>query len=165
MKTTVKPEVTNILQQIVSEYIQLHTLPKPGAIKYHDFITMTIPERDIPHKRVDNIHHLCSITDSRLATATAILGAHTCTNAICYAPYSSMPWHTNSDLEGTRTYYIYSKKRSVFRYKNIENGLIYNDEDEYGWTARTFKINKQTPLWHTVWSEGYRFAFGFNSYN
>lgn len=165
MKTIVNTEVTSILQTIISEYIQTYTLPESGNIRYHDFIAAAIPTIDVPHKRVYNIDHLCKLTDDRLLSATNLLSAYTCTNAICYAPYSSMPWHTNSDLEGIRTYYIYSKKRSIFRYRNVENGLIYNDEDNSGWTARTFKINKQEPLWHSIWSEGYRFAFGFNSHN
>jgi hypothetical protein len=165
MKTTINTSVTNILETIISDYIQASILPPVGNIKYHDFIATTLPTTDVPHKSTPSIAHLCSLDDKRLAEATALLPAHTCTNAICYAPNSSMPWHTNSDLEGERTYYIYSKKRSIFRYKSVHNGLIYNDEDNIGWTARTFKINKHAPLWHTIWSEGYRFAFGFNSYN
>jgi hypothetical protein len=165
MKTIVNTDVTNILEQLISEYVQLHTLPTPGNIKYHDFIATQIPTKDVPHKAVDNIHHICTLTDTRLSTVTSLLNANSCTNAICYAPYSSMSWHTNSDTEGTRTYYIYSKRRSVFRYKNPITGLVHNDEDNIGWTARSFTIDKQKPLWHTIWSEGYRFAFGFNSHN
>lgn len=165
MKITVNSAVTEILHTIISDYVQTSTLPPIGNVKYHDFIATALPSADVPHKSTSSIAHLCSLDDRRLAEATALLGAHTCTNAICYAPYSNMPWHTNSNLEGMRTYYIYSKKRSIFRYRSVENGLVYNDEDDIGWTARTFKIDKNVPLWHTVWSEGYRFAFGFNSHN
>ncbi len=165
MKTTVNTAVTAILEQLISEYLQSNTLPISGNVKYHDFIATTIPANDVPHRSDNSIRHICLLSDARLTAATDLLGANSCTNAICYAPYSCMPWHTNSDLEGTRTYYVYSKRRSIFRYKNTDTGLIHNDEDNIGWTARSFKIDKQQPLWHAIWSEGYRFAFGFNSYN
>lgn len=86
------------------------------------------------------------------------------TNGIVYPPMSYMPWHTNSDVAGYRTYYSYTLKEGVFAWKCPDTGEIKVDYDDYGWTCRRFKIiNKPPYLWHTIWSEGLRFAFGFNT--
>jgi len=84
-----------------------------------------------------------------------------CTNHIVYPPMSIMKWHTNSNNPGLRTYYTYGVKESIFRYID-KNGNIIDDYDNKGWTVRRFKVDQENLLWHTIWSEGTRFAFGFN---
>ena len=90
-------------------------------------------------------------------------GFGACTNAMFYAPNSCMGWHTNSDTPGIRTYYTYTEGEAIFRYKDPITGDICNDFDNVGWTCRSFTIDPNRPLWHTVWSEKLRFAFGFNN--
>lgn len=87
----------------------------------------------------------------------------TITNALVYNPMSHMAWHTNSNVEGYRHYYTFSTKQSIFRWKCPITSEINNEVDSVGWTYRVFKITKEQLLWHTIWSEGIRFAFGFNT--
>jgi hypothetical protein len=94
-----------------------------------------------------------------------ILGAHQCTNAIFYAANSCMPWHTNSDNPGKRIYIIYTQTPGIFRYKNPHTNEIVDDIDYVGWTQREFVVDKDNLLWHSVYSPGARFSFGFNVKN
>ena len=85
------------------------------------------------------------------------------TNSVFYPSLSMMPWHTNSDNKGVRTYYTYTNKEALFRWRHPQTKEIITETDNVGWTKRQFiVINKDPYLWHTVWSEGVRFAFGFN---
>lgn len=103
---------------------------------------------------------------SILADIAKIGNFDQCTNAVLYPPLSMMDWHTNSDISGTRTYYTYTLKEGLFRWLNTETGQIHIDTDDIGWTCRRFVIPKSGKhLWHSVWSEGVRFAFGFNTYH
>jgi hypothetical protein len=73
-----------------------------------------------------------------------------------------MLWHTNSDDPGTRIYYTYSNKLSIFRYIDKDTGQIVDDIDNVGWTARKFDITDESnPFWHTIWTSSLRFSFGF----
>tara|TARA_R110000796_G_scaffold41314_2_gene102261 strand:+ start:1320 stop:1862 length:543 start_codon:yes stop_codon:yes gene_type:complete len=85
------------------------------------------------------------------------------TNSVFYPSFSMMPWHTNSDNIGIRTYFTYTNKEAIFRWRNPQTKEIITEKDEIGWTKRQFIVlNREPYLWHTVWSEGVRFAFGFN---
>jgi len=97
-----------------------------------------------------------------LAEVKDILGASSSTNAIMYYPKTAMKWHTNSNILGTRIYIVLNTKEGIFRYKDPFTGEIVDSYDNKGWTIRKFKISKDYKLWHTIWSEGRRFAFGFN---
>ena len=102
------------------------------------------------------------LTEQQGARLASAFGFSRCTNYIAYPPNTIMAWHTNSDTPGVRTYYIYTERPGIFRYID-ESGDTVDDYDNVGWTARSFKINPEKPLWHTVWSQGLRFAFGFNT--
>ena len=86
-------------------------------------------------------------------------------NAILYPAESMMPWHTNSDCKGIRTYYTYSEKPSLFMWKNPNTNEIIINKDKAGWSLRCFLVKSTPPfLWHSVYAEGERFSFGFNRY-
>ena len=93
---------------------------------------------------------------------TNILDADFCTNTMYYAPNSCIDWHTNSDTPGKRTYIIFTDKPGIFRYKDPFSNEIIDDMDYVGWTQREFQINKNSLIWHCVYSPGVRFAYGFN---
>lgn len=104
--------------------------------------------------------HLTNYNKKYIAAAGSLLKAICITNSIVYPPHSMMDWHTNSNHEGIRTYYTYTEEEAIFRYVDA-NGKIKLDYDNVGWTCRTFKIQKDNPLWHSVWTKSKRYSFGF----
>ena len=101
--------------------------------------------------------------EDEIVNATKLLGAERCTNAFLYPPMSAMYWHTNEDSVGYRTYYTFTLDKAVFRYRDPQTGELHEDWDDKGWTVRRFLITKDNPFWHSVWSAGRRFTFGFVS--
>lgn len=84
------------------------------------------------------------------------------TNAMVYPPHSFMQWHTNSDEEGERTYFVFTVRSGKFVYIDPDTGERKEDYDAVGWTQRVFNVDAKKPLWHCVWADGMRFSFGFN---
>jgi hypothetical protein len=85
------------------------------------------------------------------------------TGLFFYPPFSYCGWHTNSDNDGHRIYYIYSieENKSFFRY--IKNGEMITKYDNLGWTKNEFLTsNKKSELnWHCVGSYTNRVSIGF----
>lgn len=155
---------TDILKGIILENISSIRFPANMPTKsFEDFTSNKIPAGNIDRETLPNSTFLCSLNDSRVMAVANIIGATSCTNAIVYPPGSILHWHTNANDPGIRTYYTFSLGRGVFRYKEPGKRKIVNSEDNIGWTCRRFEVNPQKPLWHTVWAESVRFAFGFNS--
>jgi len=102
--------------------------------------------------------------DVRIKEIQKLLSADKCTNAIMYPKNTIMDWHTNADIVGERAYIIYTKEPGIFRYRDPKTKEIIDDIDNVGFTGRIFPIGKtkEDLLWHTVWSPGKRFSFGFN---
>jgi hypothetical protein len=90
-----------------------------------------------------------------------LLGCDRASNYGLYPPLSSMEWHTNSNAPGTRQYYIFTLGESIFRFYDIENEKYIEDYHEKGWTIRNFRAEVEPLVWHTIWTEKPRFAFGF----
>ncbi len=130
------------------------------AVEKNVFFEISPPTIDIPKDEKEVKWAVTGFDQKYLVAAGAILGAKKITNSIVYPPSSMMDWHTNSDLEGIRTYYTYTEGEGIFRYID-SNGNIQLDYDNIGWTCRTFKIQKDNPLWHSIWTEKQRYAFGF----
>lgn len=127
-----------------------------------DFNNQALPDRNINHNNTESLVHFTKNAEHLLEYAKNTVNAKTITNAIIYAPNSCMTWHTNSDDPGTRIYYSYTTKLSIFRYIDKTTGQIVDDIDNIGWTARRFDITDESnPLWHTIWTSGIRFSFGF----
>jgi len=139
------------------------TIKNENLISRNSFLRKRkIPDKDVQRISPDQFVTLTTQDDPRLVSCKNILGAATSTNAIVYPKKSVMGWHTNSNNLGTRVYYTYTMKQGIFRYRDPETGLIIDDYDDIGWTCRSFLIQKDIPLWHTIWTEGIRFSFGFN---
>ena len=79
-----------------------------------------------------------------------------------YPPGSYMGWHTNSKVPGWRIYINYAETEgdSFFRYRDPANGEIVTLLDKH-WNLRLFRITRDNPVWHTVYSNTNRFSLGY----
>lgn len=128
-------------------------------ITKEDFISDPLPATDV-EKGQCRFGLLKDYKEKYMLAAGSLLKAKLITNCIHYPPMSMMDWHTNSDLEGTRHYYTYTEGEAIFKYINDEGEMIL-DYDNIGWTHRVFRIRKDKPLWHSVWTSTHRYSFGF----
>ena len=100
--------------------------------------------------------------DNLMGKAAELLGCSEITNGMVYGAGSYLDWHTDTHNTGTRIYYTFSKGESIFKYRDVNTGVITSITDTAGWVARKFDITPRTkPLWHSVWTEKQRFSFGF----
>lgn len=163
-RLTPNTEVCNTLLHIIGTTSdKWSTIRNETPISRNSFLRRKkIPATDVDRISDSRFVVLTLNEDPRLVSCQKMIGASSSTNAIVYPKNSVMGWHTNSNNLGTRVYYTYTKKQGIFRYKDPETGLIVDDYDDEGWTCRSFLIQKDQPLWHTIWTEGIRFSFGFN---
>lgn len=164
----IKNSVNQQVVSLLSSFIKLHSshiqvLTENSSFNKNKFLKEPVPTEDTIHNTFRGfVQPLGSCEDPVLQQVSQLLDTTKVTNNILYSPQSYMSWHTNSDLEGWRTYYVYTKKPGIFRYKDPAANQIVDDVDDIGWTSRTFLISKKQLFWHCVWAEGYRFSFGFN---
>ena len=109
----------------------------------------------------DNIR----VRDENFESLQEELGFEEGRNAIWYYPNVTMPWHTNSNHPGVRTYYVFAEGEGIFRWRHPETGEYHNSYDIPGkWVKRVFEVpNDGTLLWHAVWSGDWRLSIGFNT--
>ena len=158
-----RTDVTAVLSAHIKRNVKSwhrYVVAKPTT--YEEFSQWKIPHKNLP---VPPSADTISLPDGGdavpLQTAKNLLGASRVTNACVYSPMGGMFWHTNSNFEGTRLYYTFGLDRSVFKYKDPHTGEEHESWDAVGWTCRTFDIPEDKPLWHSVWTSGRRFSFGF----
>lgn len=160
-KITNDPRVEALLDRAIST--STTRTPRPAGMTEEEFRSAHLPDSIVFHDTKFNFFpHIVDKQDKFISAAGHLIGADRCSNAIIYPAMSIMDWHTNSDRPGIRTYYTYTEGRAIFRY--FLDGEFYEDEDNIGWTARQFVIDPERPLWHTIWTEKPRYAFGFNTY-
>jgi hypothetical protein len=82
-----------------------------------------------------------------------------------YPAGSYMAWHTNSGVPGWRVYINYADEpgKSFFRYRDPQTGKIVTLWDRK-WNIRLFRITRDKPLWHAVYSNTNRFSLGYVIY-
>jgi hypothetical protein len=135
-----------------------------GMDKKH-FYDKQVPSQDITNTitDTDNGFRIIYPKDGiKLVVCAKLIGARRCTNAVLYPEMSIMDWHTNSNDVGTRIYYTLTEGEAIFRYIDFD-GIEKEDHDNVGmWTVRSFPISDKNLLWHTIWTEKKRYAFGFN---
>lgn len=174
IKCEVNDEVVKLLRDVirlnVGVWKDLPDLEDHEQYTEERFLSMTkLPEKEVLGGSIYPSHRCVHLPTEEPNTAVALkhvrclLNSAECTNAVMYPPYSIMDWHTNRNTIGERIYYVYNLKRGIFRYIDPETKEIVVDYDDEGWTCRRFRIEYYKPLWHSVWSEGRRFAFGFNT--
>lgn len=119
----------------------------------------------LPHERITQLRRdvdagvrqkLAETFDSRLGF-TIIASGH-----FWYPPGAYMGWHTNSRAPGWRLYLSHAEteRRSFLRYRDPDSGEVVTAWDG-PWNARLFRIRKEKPLWHAVWSDTNRFSLGY----
>lgn len=86
----------------------------------------------------------------------------TTSGKIWYPRNGYMGWHTNSNAEGLRLYcsYAHEPNKSFFRFLEPESNKIITSMDKKRWTFRIFKVSKNKPFWHSVYSETHRISLG-----
>lgn len=86
------------------------------------------------------------------------------TGKFWYPENGYMGWHTNNTYPGFRFYCTHAQEanKSFFRYRDPETGEIVTSWDRVGWMGRIFKIDKDRPFWHCVYSETNRISTGCN---
>jgi hypothetical protein len=163
LQVTADTHVIDVLSKFIKANIPTASLVTDSRFSIEDFNNQLIPDKNVNHtNNTASLVHLTRNAEHLLEEAKNTLNAKAITNAIIYGPNSCMTWHTNSDDPGTRIYYSYTTKLSIFRYLDKTTGKVIDDIDNIGWTARRFDITDETnPLWHTIWTNGIRFSFGF----
>src|SRR5690606_37596664 len=79
-----------------------------------------------------------------------------------YPPGRCRGGHTTRGAPGWRVYLTHAQEpgRSFFRYRDPATGQVITTPD-HAWDVRLFRIDRQVPLWHAVYSETDRFSFGY----
>lgn len=158
MKRPPNPKICLLLDKVIS----INPIPTNYQNYNKQFFLNTMPNLsvDSPHGINSNFAGISAESNIYVSAAAKLLGAKLLTNAVIYPANGLMGWHTNSDSEGIRVYYTKTAGEAIFSY--IKDGIRYNDYDEVGtWTCRHFLISKNKPLWHSIWTEKHRYAFGF----
>lgn len=86
------------------------------------------------------------------------------TGKFWYPSNGYMGWHTNNAYPGYRLYCTHADEsnKSFFRYLDPFDGSIVTSWDRVGWMGRLFRIDKDEPLWHCVYSGTNRISTGCN---
>lgn len=159
-------EIDKRITNDLGQYIELtmkrwYNKIEKQPVTLEDFRGYEIPKSDVQHVG-NSVHVIGDGTEEQIARSKNLLGASEVTNAVYYSPMSMMYWHTNSNVPGTRIYYSFSLDKSLFAYRDPDTGETVEDWDDEGWTARAFDISADKLFWHSVWTSGRRFSFGFN---
>lgn len=162
MKIKANNDVIKILNSIVCSD---NTSVKNMGMYKKQFYEQQVPTQDITNPTPDPNNGFTTIYPKngiKVVACARLLGARRCTNALLYPEMSIMDWHTNSNDVGTRIYYTFTEGEAIFRYIDFD-GIEKEDHDNVGmWTVRSFPISNKNLLWHTIWTEKKRYAFGFN---
>jgi len=137
----------------------------PAATE-EDFMETDIPDVEVYKKNQGQpsllVHPVSFVRNMPLLEAAgALLGAAEVKNHCVYKARSVMPWHTNRDDPGVRTYYTFTTGRALFRWMD-NKGVVHTEVDTPGqWQARQFEVSEDYPMWHSIWTRNKRFSFGF----
>lgn len=165
LKIQPQKDITDILSGYVRRAQQQWARLPQGNVSWEQFNNQPFPEREIDTgyftagSTSDQLQII--VSKKELESLSSLIGADENTNLLIYGANSCMGWHTNSDKPGDRIYYTFTTGKGVFRYINDEGKIIDDQDNIGGWTARRFRVRADNPLWHTIWTEKVRFAFGF----
>ena len=118
-------------------------------------------EKESIHLLRNELDRVVSATASKLFKVDHALSTMK-SGHFLYPPGGYMSWHTNSKSPGWRLYinYVEEPGKSFFRYRDPETGKIKTSYDKK-WNFRLFKIEPKKPFWHAVYSDTYRYSFGY----
>ena len=82
-----------------------------------------------------------------------------CSGVFHYPPGGFCGWHTNSNLQQERYYFVWAEEdnKSFFRYEDEKTGEIITKWEKKGWQLNKFK----PPSWHCIGSYTNRISFGY----
>ena len=172
------PAVIEVLTDVIKYTVKRWAgFEATDVISKEDFLAIPVPDenRSITRQGVSSTKLLHPLfiqsgrdlvrdehVDDLMNKAAELLGCSEITNGMVYGAGSYLDWHTDTHNVGTRIYYTYTKGESIFKYRDVDTGVITAITDPTGWVARKFDITPRTkPLWHSVWTEKQRFSFGF----
>lgn len=133
-------------EEKVSEKRLEEILNSPTRVFEKNFITIKYPYRAELEKTISSLFN-------KDATMTG--------SGYWYPKGGYIGWHTNETNIGWRLYISYCQDpgKSYFRYRDpITKDIITSPDPEWGF--RIFKITKQDPLWHCVYSDTNRYSIG-----
>ena len=162
MKSHPRHDICLLLSKVILDYQAKGKQTFSTRIwSWEDFINQPLPTEDV-QKVGGDFKAVANQSNKYVRAAIKLLGAEQSTNAVLYTPQSVMDWHTNSDLVGKRIYYSYTKGNAAFMYINNQGERVIDYDNMGDWTCREFDIKgADNPLWHTIWTEKERYAFGF----
>ena len=145
----------NFVDTSIEEKLSHQALAK--AMKDNVDVAVQLPDND-------NRIFLSKAKNKALAKFDEELGGqYRCTGFFWYPPGSYCGRHTNADLEGERTYFVWSPEdgKSFFRYYDAKNETIVTEPEQKGITVRKFSTSKDEPFWHCVGSYTNRVSIGY----
>lgn len=150
-------EVIDRLERVINLNVSKNAMQ---TLTLDEFLKRPLPHMDIPKSACGaNFANDNSKIQKLLDECAKILGFEYVTNCTRMEANNQLPWHTNSDNEGYRIYYI--KGKGIFKYIDESGNQQISHDDPNGWTCRKFKVLKGKPFWHSVYAEETRYAFGF----
>tara|TARA_R110000796_G_scaffold88366_1_gene190149 strand:+ start:437 stop:937 length:501 start_codon:yes stop_codon:yes gene_type:complete len=159
-----KPEklVVEALDSLVSEMAKSVSPDNLKTLSFDEFLSRPVPRHDIPHSNGGGkMFTQFEKFIPTLEKCTSILDHVRCTNAVLMFENTQLPWHTNSNRPGTRTYY--STGGGAFKYIDADGVQQISLDNDNGWTVREFVLTKDDPFWHSTYSPSRRFSFGFGT--
>jgi hypothetical protein len=162
--TLIANELANVVADMAPNWQNLSVGPN---ISEAEFFAQTVPDVEVYKKNAGQPSLLVTPLDfhhqmPRLKRVAEMAGAREVKNHCVYLPQTMMPFHTNRDEPGLRTYFTHTLGKAYFRWMDQE-GNMHVEEDGIGWTGRQFDVSADYPMWHSIWTEKTRFSFGFLS--
>ena len=156
------------LQQILAQGDDIHGIASDRSIS--NVIPFSAPhiadavcDTAVDLSRQDIDKRMAKLVKNLFSAASGL--RVTSSGHLWYPPGAYMGWHTNSKVPGWRVYVNYAEQegRSFFRYRDPDTHEIVTLNDQQ-WNIRIFKIDRDKPLWHAVYSDTHRFSMGYMLY-
>jgi len=148
LKSGVAPS-DSVTDPQITDYILFHTT-STHALFLQDIVSL--------RETLDGLitRRLRELFPRRRALAPIISGQ------FLYPPGSHLAWHTNARVPGWRLYVVHvdDPGRSFFRYRDNPTGEIVTAWDDV-WNIRLVNFDDRDPFWHAVYSDTFRFSFGY----
>lgn len=158
------PAVVEQLEKITGRVSRYFKKPVGKTLSYEQFLERPLPPHDMQYS--NSVLIPISIPQEHepfvlehMEKAKTLLEYSDLSNCGFMFANTQMPWHTNSNLPGWRTYYI--KGGGTFKYLDAEGNQQVDQDNDEGWTARRFKVTEDPLFWHAVYAKTNRFSFGF----
>ncbi len=164
-------ELNNYLNLISNKYYSSYPPRYPGDAKTHtsyEYYLQTNKNIDTAEEstytriNLDQIEKVNIIKHiSNIYTKSSI----TQSGNFFYPENGFMSWHTNINSSGRRIYLSYVEEANKSAFKYIKNNKEVISFDFVGWNMREFKVTKNEPFWHCVYTSTPRMSIGFRVFD